>query len=51
MQRTDGAGRYEVTLTKDAFAGAYQVQVEFRQIRAMKAPQRCLDATSPTLGI
>jgi hypothetical protein len=49
VQRTDGAGRYEVTLTKDAFPGTYQVLVAERMIRARKAPQRCLDAESATV--
>jgi hypothetical protein len=49
VQRTDGAGRYQVTLTKDAFPGTYQVLVAERMIRARKAPQRCLDAESATV--
>ena len=51
VQRTDGAGDYDVTLTEDAFAGAYQVLVAERKIRARKAPQRCLAATSPTITV
>jgi hypothetical protein len=51
VQRTDGAGHYAVTLTQDAFAGAYQVLVAERKIRARKAPQRCLAATSATITV
>jgi hypothetical protein len=51
VQRTDGAGRYEVTLTRNAFDGTYQVLVAERKIRARKAPQRCLDATSPAITV
>jgi hypothetical protein len=51
VQRTDGAGRYRVILTEDAFAGTYQVLVAGRKIRARQAPQHCLDATSPTITV
>jgi hypothetical protein len=51
VQRTDGSGRYQVTLTKDAFPGTYQVLVALRKIRARKAPQRCLDTESATIAV
>jgi hypothetical protein len=51
VQRTDGSGHYLVTLTKDAFPGTYQAVVAFRKIRARKAPQRCLDTKSATIGV
>lgn len=51
VQRTDGAGRYEVTLTKDAFPGTYQVAVAEGKIRARKAPQRCLATESGTVTV
>jgi hypothetical protein len=51
VQRTDSAGRYAVTLTEDAFAGTYQALVSARRIRARKAPQRCLAATSATFTV
>jgi hypothetical protein len=41
VQRTDGVGGYQVTLTTPAYAGTYQVLVAKRKIRAMKAPQTC----------
>jgi hypothetical protein len=51
VQRTDGSGRYQVTLTKDAFPGTYRVVVALRKIRARKAPQRCLDTQSSTIAV
>jgi hypothetical protein len=51
VQRTDSAGHYDVRLTEDAFAGAYQVLVAERKIRARKAPQRCLAASSTTITV
>jgi hypothetical protein len=49
VQRTDGKGRYEVVLPKDAFFGTYQAQVAQRKIRALKAKQRCKAAHSSTI--
>jgi hypothetical protein len=51
VQRTDAAGGYQVTLTKDAFPGTYRVSVEERRITARKAPQRCLGAESGALVV
>src|SRR6266481_1862359 len=51
VQRTDGSGHFQVTLTTPAYAGTYRVLVEERSIRAMKAPQRCLDAQSATVAV
>ncbi len=51
VQRTDNAGDYEVALTTPAYAGTYQVQVDERKIRAMKALQTCRAAQSDTLGV
>jgi hypothetical protein len=46
VQRTDGNGGYQVTLTTPAYPGTYKVEVAQRRIRAMKAPQTCLSKTS-----
>ena len=46
VQRTDGKGRYQVTLTAPAYPGTYEAQVAKRKIRAMKAPQTCKSAES-----
>src|SRR5882757_8440942 len=46
VQRTDGNGKYQVVLPRDAFFGSYQVQVALRKIRARKAPQTCKGAES-----
>ncbi len=51
VQRTDGKGRYQVVLTKDAFFGTYQVQVAQRKIRAFKTKQTCKTAESPALVV
>jgi hypothetical protein len=51
VQRTDGNGGFQVTLTTPAFAGTYQVEVAQRKIRAMKAPQTCQSATSPVVTV
>jgi hypothetical protein len=51
VQRTDGNGGYQVTLTRPAFAGSYQVDVAERKIRAMKAPQTCQSATSHAVSV
>jgi hypothetical protein len=51
VQRTDGKGKYQVVLVKDAFPGQYQLEVFQRRIRAMKAPQTCKSAVSPALTV
>ena len=51
VQRTDGSGSYEMSLTKDAFAGTYQVRVDERKIRARKAKQTCGKAQSSTIEV
>jgi hypothetical protein len=51
VQRTDKNGNYQVVLTKDAFAGTYQVQVSQQRIRAMKAPQTCKGAQSAIVAV
>lgn len=51
VQRTDNAGEYRVALTTPAYAGVYQVQVDRRKIRAMKALQTCKAAQSNTVGV
>jgi hypothetical protein len=51
VQRTDGGGGYQVTLTTPAYAGTYQVQADKRKIRAMKAPQTCKSAESATVSV
>jgi hypothetical protein len=51
VQRTDGGGGYQVTLTTPAYAGIYQVLVAKRKIRAMKAPQTCQAAQSGTVAV
>src|SRR5215208_7638099 len=39
VQRTNGKGRYKMTLTTAAYAGTYHAEVSKRKIRAMKARQ------------
>jgi len=51
VQRTDGAGRYQVDLPKPAYTGNYQVQLIARKIRARKAPQICNGAQSPVITV
>lgn len=51
VQRTDGKAKYQVVLTKDAFAGSYRVEVAERRIRAHKAPQTCKAAESPAITV
>jgi hypothetical protein len=51
VQRTNGKGGYQVTLTTPAYAGTYHAQVSKRKIRAMKAPQTCKAAQSATVGV
>jgi hypothetical protein len=51
VQRTDGAGRYTVTLSTSAYPGTYQAAVLKRKIKAMKAPQTCRKATSPAINV
>ena len=51
VQRTDNAGSYQVTLTTPAYTGTYQVQVDQRNIRAMKARQTCKAAVSTAVGV
>lgn len=46
VQRTDGGGRYAVTLSTPAYSGTYHAQVAQRKIRAMKKKQTCKEATS-----
>jgi hypothetical protein len=51
VQRTDASGHFQVTLTAPAFAGTYRVLVAERNVTARKAPQRCLDTASATVGV
>ena len=51
VQRTDGGGGYQVTLTTPAYAGSYQVIVAERKIRAMKAPQTCRATQSSAVPV
>jgi hypothetical protein len=51
VQRTDGAGSYQVTLTTPTYAGTYQVQAGKRKTRARKAPQTCKVAVSGTVNV
>lgn len=51
VQRTDGDGHYAVNLPTLAYPGTYQAQVAQRKIRAMKAPQKCRDATSSAITV
>jgi hypothetical protein len=51
VQRTDGKGKYQMVLTKDAFPGTYHAEVSQRKIRAMKAPQTCKAAQTPAIFI
>jgi hypothetical protein len=51
VQRTDGKGRYRVTLATPAYAGTYQARVQQRKIRVRKALQVCKKAKSPTISI
>jgi hypothetical protein len=51
VQRTDGGGGYQVTLTTPAYAGTYQVLVDQRKIRAMKATQTCKATQSSVVPV
>jgi hypothetical protein len=51
VQRTDGGGGYQVSLTTAAFPGSYQVIVAERKIRAMKAPQTCKATQSSAVPV
>jgi hypothetical protein len=51
VQRTDGAGRYQVDLPKPAYPGGYDAQVAEERIRANKAPQLCKGASSPPVTV
>jgi hypothetical protein len=51
VQRTNGQGKYQMVLTKDAFPGTYQAQVAQRKIRAHKAKQTCKAAVSPAITV
>ena len=51
VQRADGKGRYEVSLTQAAYPGVYQAQAAKERIRARKAPQTCRAADSPIFRI
>jgi hypothetical protein len=51
VQRSDSHGRYQFVLTTPAYAGSYQVYVDTRKIRAMKAPQTCKGAWSTPLTV
>jgi len=51
VQRTDGKGRYRVTLATPAYAGTYQARVQQRKIRVRKALQVCRKAKSPAISI
>jgi hypothetical protein len=51
VQRTDGKGGYQVSLTTPAYPGTYQVEAAVRKIRAMKAPQTCQGATSAAITV
>ena len=51
VQRTDGKGRYQVVLPKDAFFGSYQAQVEQRKIRALGSKQTCKSGQSTAIVV
>jgi hypothetical protein len=51
VQRTDGSGRYEMTLANGAFAGTYQVQVWTQTVRARKANQTCQATQSSMVAV
>ena len=49
VQRTDGKGRYEADLPKDAYSGAYRAEVAQRKVRALGHKQTCKPAQSSIL--
>jgi hypothetical protein len=51
VQRTNGKGQYQVTLTTPAYAGSYHAELSKRKIRAMKSPQTCKAAQSTTTAV
>jgi hypothetical protein len=51
VQRTDGKGKYQVVLPKDAFPGTYQAEAYQRKIRAMKKPQTCKPAQTQAIVV
>jgi hypothetical protein len=51
VQRTDSVGHYQVDLAKPAYPGSYAAQVAEQRIRANKAPQLCLYASSPSVTV
>jgi hypothetical protein len=51
VQRTDRDGRYRVSLSAAAYPGTYRAIVTEEHIRALKAPQKCNAATSPTVSV
>jgi hypothetical protein len=51
VQRTDRDGRYQVSLQAPAYPGTYRAIVTEEHIRALKAPQKCNGATSPTVSV
>jgi hypothetical protein len=51
IQRTNGKGRFEVSLTQAAYPGTYQAQAAHERVRARKAPQTCKAATSNPIFI
>jgi hypothetical protein len=51
VQRTAGKGNFHVYLPTNAYAGTYQVVVDKRKVRAMKAKQTCKSATSASLTV
>jgi hypothetical protein len=51
VQRTDGNGRYAVTLSTPAYPGTYHAQVAQRKVRALKKKQTCKEAASATVPV
>jgi hypothetical protein len=51
VQRTDGAGHYQVNLPTQAYAGAYMAIADVRKVRANKAKQTCKGITSVSLTV
>jgi hypothetical protein len=51
VQRTDGKGKYVVSLTTPAYAGTYKAIVDASKVRAMKKKQTCKGATSQSLQV
>ena len=51
VQRTDSTGHYQVDLPKPAYPGGYSAQVAEERIRALKASQLCLYASSSSVTV